>query len=357
MLALLGIATLGLTNVKANPIERNHNNSLSVLSFQNDGVRVYSDISYKGSSRNLYPGSYNARDLGEVGRSISSLRVPSGYSLIIYTGSNFSGDRMTITHDISRLGDDWNDKIASLRVVRDGDNRYDNDRNGYGNGGYNNYGRNNNNNRGNNRFDYSYLNNRSQVTLFEDDSYGGNRQSLSPGSYSMDRLGIANDALSSIFIPNGFEVTLYKDDNQRGERVTLTSSSRSMPSGWNDAVSSLSIRSTNSSYNNGYNPYNGSSRPRPTDMLDNNQDGITVFSDENFRGNQVRLTPGRYDVNDLGNVGNDAISSIRVPRGYMVTVFSDSGFKGRRKLISSDTGRLGDWNDQISSIIITQYGR
>lgn len=357
---ILGLALVGLGQTSANAATPRLFTGVAGSSFYQDGqVRVYSDINYRGSSRTFDTGAYNANELGVGDNAISSIKVPAGYSLIIFSGRNFTGDRMTITHDISKLGDDWNDKISSLRVIRAGESDYDNSYNrNYGNNAYNRdydnnrYGRNNRNN-SYSRNDYSYLSNRSQVTLFENASYAGGRASLSPGYYKMNDLGIPNDALSSIYIPQGFRVTLYKEDNFRGQQMTLTRSSSALSGDWNDAVSSIYIQSNDQGAYNDSDPYR---RSRPTDMLDNSDNAgqVTFYGNENYRGASISLNPGSYDAYALSRVGNDAISSIRVPQGYTVTVYADAGFSGERRVYTSDTGRLGDWNDRISSVTITK---
>lgn len=64
------------------------------------------------------------------------------------------------------------------------------------------------------------------------------------------------------------------------------------------------------------------------------------------------LHPGLYDVGDLG-IGNDAISSLRVPSGWQVLLYEDSRFSGDRRGVASDTADLGGFNDRTSSIMIT----
>jgi hypothetical protein len=67
---------------------------------------------------------------------------------------------------------------------------------------------------------------------------------------------------------------------------------------------------------------------------------------------------GRYNVKDqtLG-IGNDKISSIRVPSGLQITVWEHGDFKGASRTWSRDVECLKNermstkksWNDQVSS--------
>jgi hypothetical protein len=90
-------------------------------------------------------------------------------------------------------------------------------------------------------------------------------------------------------------------------------------------------------------------RPLPTN-------GVTIYEDGGFGGRAVVLTPGRYDIGQLGQIfGNDILSSIRVPAGYEAVLYADGGFAGRSKVVTSDLGWIGDdFNDVTSSIIVAE---
>lgn len=78
--------------------------------------------------------------------------------------------------------------------------------------------------------------------------------------------------------------------------------------------------------------------------------GITVFTDQNFRG---RSSTFRQDVYDLEPLGiNDKISSLRVGRGEQWEVCEHSNFQGRCVVVSGEEPdlRRNDWNDVISSL-------
>jgi len=84
---------------------------------------------------------------------------------------------------------------------------------------------------------------------------------------------------------------------------------------------------------------------------------VVVYRDANFRGQSSNLSMGYHDFNDLG-VGNDKISSIRVPRGFSVTVYTDGNYRGRSRTYTNDVDNLEDFNDKVSSIVINKnYGQ
>lgn len=78
---------------------------------------------------------------------------------------------------------------------------------------------------------------------------------------------------------------------------------------------------------------------------------VTVFVDKNFNGAGHPVGAGRYDLNTHA-VGEDTISSIQIPPGWSVTVYSDLGLQGASATFTTDTGDLGGFNDTISSLIV-----
>lgn len=83
--------------------------------------------------------------------------------------------------------------------------------------------------------------------------------------------------------------------------------------------------------------------------------GITVFADSDYSGSNQTLLAGNHDMGELGVVGNDAISSVKVPPGWSVTLFEHAGFQGRTKVITADTPMLdGSFNDIVSSLIVSE---
>lgn len=91
----------------------------------------------------------------------------------------------------------------------------------------------------------------------------------------------------------------------------------------------------------------------------------SLCEDSDLRGNCANKPEGRYDMMDMG-IGNDTMSSIKVPRGLKVTVFRDFQFGGPKKTFVGpvQVNNLGStwwegampWsggmNDQVSSYIV-----
>ena len=88
--------------------------------------------------------------------------------------------------------------------------------------------------------------------------------------------------------------------------------------------------------------------------------GVTTFYEHsNYGGWSVSLGEGSHNYNDIVSAGikNDAISSLKVPSGYKVTLYNDADFKGDKKEFTSDASYVGDdLNDKTSSIKIEKIG-
>ncbi|MBO3458588.1 beta/gamma crystallin family protein [Aetokthonos hydrillicola Thurmond2011] len=87
-------------------------------------------------------------------------------------------------------------------------------------------------------------------------------------------------------------------------------------------------------------------------MSSSNQ--VIVYDDSQYRGFAQTLDVGNYD---WGQIHNDTISSLRVPDGMRVTLYSDTHFQGKSKTFTQDTPYVGDdFNDITSSIIVEGLG-
>lgn len=81
---------------------------------------------------------------------------------------------------------------------------------------------------------------------------------------------------------------------------------------------------------------------------------VLIYEHANFQGKAVELRQGSYDVNILHQtLGNDQLSSLKVPAGMKVTLYEHGGFQGRTKVFTQDSQYVGDdFNDRTSSLIV-----
>jgi len=296
---------------------------LTVCSFILHGqasVTLYSDCSYTGTSQNFSKGIYYLNQ-SSIGTGLSSIRIPSGMTVTLYTGNPGSGSKLTLVSDVNCLKSyGWNDKAYSMEVEYTyGGNNGGNNGGPYNGGGYN-------NNKG--------------VTLYKDCNYGGSNVSLGAGYYNTNEMGIGDDAISSIRVSNGYSITLFENASFSGKSTVYNDDVSCLGFNWNDRVSS--IRITRDNQGGGYN--------------NNNNAVVTLYADCKYQGDNKTLGIGYYNANDLG-IGNDALSSLRISNGYSITVYSDINYKGSNTTFNDDVYCMsGMWNDRVSSIYVYRSG-
>ena len=91
---------------------------------------IYQNTNYRGDSRVLPASAVDLDDLPGCGGAgadwndcISSIRIPSGWSITVFDQDNYAGQSMTFTADVPDLervpgpcGNDWDDCISSIQV-------------------------------------------------------------------------------------------------------------------------------------------------------------------------------------------------------------------------------------------------
>ncbi|WP_445722232.1 glycosyl hydrolase family 18 protein [Flavobacterium sp.] len=87
---------------------------------QTSVANVYKDCNYGGYSAGLAVGNYTLSQLkakGILDNDISSVKVQSGYEVLLYTNDNFSGTSVIVTSDdICLVDNSFNDVATSVRV-------------------------------------------------------------------------------------------------------------------------------------------------------------------------------------------------------------------------------------------------
>ena len=82
-------------------------------------VTLYTDKDYKGKAVTLSEGTYNLSQMGLYNlkdNDMSSLEVTPGFKVTIYEYDNFNGKSKSYIASESYVGEDWNDKMSSLKV-------------------------------------------------------------------------------------------------------------------------------------------------------------------------------------------------------------------------------------------------
>lgn len=178
-----------------------------------------------------------------------------------------------------------------------------------------------------------------KITLYTDD-FRGSEATFAVGRYdyfTLVRAGVS--VIRSARIPAGMKVTLYKEDNFTGKTLVLTEDANEkyiQAKGFGQLQDNVSVVVALA-------------------LVEPVGPAITVYKD-NFSGPSRNLGPGYHDAADFGEVGNDQVSSIVIPKGLKVTLYEHGGFKGRTLELTADVsaGELArsKFNDATSSLRI-----
>ena len=186
------------------------------------------------------------------------------------------------------------------------------------------------------------------VTIYEHANYQGRSQTLGVGKHDMGSL-FANDILSSLKVPTGFVVTLFEHAGFQGRSKSFTADTAYVGNDFNDITSSIVV-----DYKEGTSL---SQQWMLADIVVNklestyNKSAI-IYEHANYQGRSQEIGPGSYLLKDL-KIGNDILSSLKVPQGIKVTLYEHENFRGREKSFTEDTAYVGnDFNDITSSILV-----
>ena len=86
---------------------------------------------------------------------------------------------------------------------------------------------------------------------------------------------------------------------------------------------------------------------------------VTIYEHANYEGRSQVLAKGQYDT-ALGqiSIGNDRLSSLKVPRGLVARLYEDFLFRGAFIDVRENTPALPvPWNDRVSSIVVYDDGQ
>lgn len=200
------------------------------------------------------------------------------------------------------------------------------------------------------------------VTFYGQCNYNGPGVTLGIGEYTVAKLigvGIPEDAIASVKVPEGFSVTLHEDDQFKGRYGTLKKSDACLDNnGFNGLVSSLSIVSTTVVEGFGAKSADsfGTAELAPRKPLVSDAQTIEVFTDCNFAGRSARLPVGDYNLAQLKKfgLGNNDISSVKLPKGMSVTVYENDFLRGDSASSAKDVRCIdtGSFANRITSLSV-----
>lgn len=170
--------------------------------------------------------------------------------------------------------------------------------------------------------------------FYTEESFGGQAINLTEGFYDYPEVGgVGNNNLRSFKIPKDMIIFLYTKPQKQGIRLKYTGPARitALPARFSRQISGIElVRSAP--------PYE-----------------CVCFDGPAFQGAVVPLRSGFYDFPQVGGIGNRKLSSFKIPRELMVTLFSRPNKSGNKityigpvEIANLPVG----WTNQVSGIEI-----
>ncbi len=165
------------------------------------------------------------------------------------------------------------------------------------------------------------------VEIFEHPNFSGHSAKLGLGKWPVTdiALGTGDNTVSAIRVPQGVRAILFDSPDLTGTGYVVTGDIANLNQ-FDNRVSSVAVEPC-----------------------------ATIYEHPNYGGRAATLGVGVYQNPRQFGLGNDSISSIRVPRGLMVTLYQHT-FTGDYRTYFEDCPNLGSMNDQTSSIVVKAVG-
>lgn len=276
------------------------------------GVAIfYKDCNYSGAyAVGLPVGNYTIAQLAAKGisnKDVSSIKITSGYEVVLYKNDNFTGASVGFTSDVACLvSNGWNDSASSIRVR-------------------------------------SVTN---QLPAISITSPAAGSSYTTPASISIT--ANASDIDGSIS-----KVEFFNGSTKLGE--TTTAPYTFSWSGMNAGSYTIKAVATDD---------RGGQVAAQVSVTVNNPAGAIVYKDCNYLGYAINLPVGIYTLTQLIKLGavNDDISSVKVNSGYELILYHDDNFLGPAYLFRGNAsclvsvglsgGTTVNLNDWTSSVVV-----
>ena len=297
--------------------------------WNDNNVIIYSECYYGGNSNKMLPANYPTMP-GNFHRMLSSIRIPAGYEVDLFTQVNYGGNVVRLRADQPCAPPQWNNAVASMKIYKNNSTYFPPEN--YDPWTQSNYPVNSN------------------VTLYNSCNYRGQNLPLSDGKYGKLPFGFVNN-IYSIKIPAGKQAMLYSGPNFTGAYMQLSGDRDCMIANNEFIVGSIKISPFNNNANT--NPgWNGAPpRPTPANIV---QEEVQVYNDCNYQGRNIMYKPGSYPF--LLTAFSKSISSVKVPVNRRVILYTGINFTGHSYILTNSNSCLElGYNDKIRSVIVEAY--
>ena len=339
--------------------------SVFVHAADNDNpvATFYSDIDYKGKAVDLPEGEFllsSLQSYGITNDDISSLKVKSGFKVVVYENDGFDGKSNSYTASTANMGPEWNKQVSSIKIEPNGKS-----------GLSGNFKIKNRNSGKYLDLDNNKTDNNTAIVQFDDEGVDASQTWTftevmnGKGVYSICSYGNKNRGMdvADFSKENGAQVQLYDYLGNPHQQFILYDCGE----GYYQLVARNSgkvVEIPQSSKGNGewikiYD--NNGTHTQQWAVVENRYDeasAVTLYTDKDYKGKAVTLSEGEYNLSRMGlyNLKDNDMSSLKVTPGFKVTIYEDDNFTGKSKSYIASESFVGeDWNDKMSSLTVEAY--
>ena len=331
----------------------------------NPVATFYSDIDYKGKAVDLPEGEFLLsllQSYGITNDDISSLKVKSGFKVVVYENDGFGGKSKSYTASTANMGSEWNKQVSSIKIEPNGKS-----------GLSGNFKIMNRNSGKYLDLDNNKTDNNTAIVQFDDEGVDASQTwtftevMKGKGVYSICSYGNKNRGMDVVDFSkdNGAQVQLYDYLGNPHQQFILYDCGE----GYYQLVARNSgkvVEIPHSSKGNGewikiYD--NNGSHTQQWAVVENRYDeasAVTLYTDADYKGKAVTLSEGEYNLSRMGlyNLKDNDMSSLKVTPGFKVTIYEDDNFNGKSKSYTASESFVGEeWNDKMSSLKVEAYGK
>ena len=331
----------------------------------NPVATFYSDIDYKGKAVDLPEGEFllsSLQSYGITNDDISSLKVKSGFNVVVYENDGFGGKSKSYTASTANMGSEWNDQVSSIKIEPNGKS-----------GLSGNFKIMNRNSGKYLDLDNNKTDNNTAIVQFDDEGVDASQTwtftevMKGKGVYSICSYCNKNRGMDVVDFSkdNGAQVQLYDYLGNPHQQFILYDCGE----GYYQLVARNSgkvVEIPQSSKGNGewikiYD--NNGTHTQQWAVVENRYDeasAVTLYTDADYKGKAVTLSEGQYNLSRMGlyNLKDNDMSSLKVTPGFKVTIYEDDNFNGKSKSYTASESFVGEeWNDKMSSLKVEAYGK
>lgn len=324
-------------------------------------VTFYKDINYGGDAVGLPEGSFTKSQMGAYcleDNWVSSLKVLPGYKVTVYVDDNFGGSSKTHTSNVSYVGDDWNDKISSIKIEPKGVSGFSGIYKIKGhNGQYLD-------------LDGNSSENNTHVVQFTDEGTEFYQQwrftESGNGVYTISPASAQTRAMDVSWgkVDNRTEILIYDNNNTPNQQFIVVDAG----DGYYQLVARhcgkvIEVPDFSKNAGEWIKLYENNKQTcsfwQFKRLTPEGNPVATIYDDINYASTNINLPEGTYTKAELSAYGfiDNTLTSVKVLPGFKITLYADDNFGGTSKIITSNTNYVGgDFNDKTSSLKIEAEG-